>query len=331
MKMKIGLVIQGALMSVGRTGDKLHQSPEQLMKEGGVVHYDCRDNINRTIQEFGHLFDEIVVSVFDNQLKPGDSFPGAKLISFPDPGSIKQAGHYKDNNKYRQFISTLNGLKELEKSGIDYAVKTRTDIYLDLGKLLESFFAGDTKKIGATVVHPKTFLLHDLYFVAEFKMLKDFCEAILAYDKFEFISSVHREMVLKHAYVHYRKAIAVPDSAYFPIFPPDGVSVATRRIFEYMFENVFFSLSPEIFRSTLWRGTYFDADHVSSLVEVKSSPRKYNIPGFISTDWDRYFYFRQQMSGQKITFRNKMMMHLGRWGWRLWNLARQAGRVGKFK
>ncbi len=323
MKKKIGLVIQGALMSVGRTGDKLHQSPEQLMKEGGVVHYDCRDNINRTIREFGHLFDEIVVSVFDNQLKPGDNFPGAKLISFPDPGSIKQEGHYKDNNKYRQFISTLKGLKELEKSGIEYAVKTRTDICLDYGKLLESFFAGDTRKIGATVVHPKTFLLHDLYFIAEFKMLKDFCESILAFDKFEFIPSVHREMVLKHAYVNYRDKIGVPDWAYFPTYPPVGVSAASRKVFDYMFENVYFSLDPLIFKNTLWRGTYFPDDHISSLTKGKISSRKYNIPGLISTDWKRYFHFRLQIFGQKISIGDKIVIIIGRLGWRLWNLARR--------
>src|SRR3989344_3877342 len=146
MNKKIGLVIQGALLSVGRTGNKLHQTPEQLKKEGGVIEYDCRENIQKIIDDFGHLFDEIVVSVFDNQLKDGDGWRGAKIVSAADPGGIKQEGHYKDNNKYRQFLSTLNGLKELEKSGVQYAVKTRTDIYLDLEKLVHSFFShvGDT-------------------------------------------------------------------------------------------------------------------------------------------------------------------------------------------
>ena len=77
---KVGLVIQGALLSVGRTGDKLHQTPEQLKKEGGVIQYDTRENINKIIKEFGHLFDEIVVSVFDNQLRPQEFFPGAKIV-----------------------------------------------------------------------------------------------------------------------------------------------------------------------------------------------------------------------------------------------------------
>ncbi|MEK7227487.1 MAG: WavE lipopolysaccharide synthesis family protein [Patescibacteria group bacterium] len=323
MDKKIGLVIQGPLISIGRTGGKMRQSVEQLQKEGGVIHYDCRENINKIIKEFGYLFDEIVISTWDNEVKEGENFPGAKLVSQPDPGGIKQAGHYKDNNKYRQFLSTHLGLVELEKDNIDYAVKTRTDIYLDFGKLLGSFFKNDTKKIGATVMHPKTFLLHDLYFVAELKKLKDFCEAILSFDRFEFIPSVHREMVLKHAYVEYRNKIGVPDWAYFPVYPPTGVNAATRKIFDYMFENVYFSLPPSIFKETLWRGTYFPEDHVSSLTKGNVSSRKYNVPAFISTDWQRYFAFRQEVYGKKMVLQDKITANLGKWGWDLWNLTRK--------
>jgi hypothetical protein len=324
MKRKIGLVIQGALTSVGRTGDKLHQRPDQLKKEGGVVEYDCRENIQKIIDNFGHLFDEIVVSVFDNQLREGDGWRGARIVSAPDPGGIKQAGHYKDSNKKRQFLSTLNGINALEKSGIEYVVKTRTDTYLDFEKLLESFFAGNTEKIGATVVHPRNFLLHDLYFVAKFDKLKKFSQAILAYDGFEFIPSVHRDMILKHAHAEYKGKIGVPEWAYFPNFPPDGVSDETRKIFNYMFENIYFSLDPEVWKSTLWRGTYFAPDHFTSLLGPENQKqRKYDLPALITTDWARYFHFRQEISGERISWLDKVIIKIGQLGWDLWNLARR--------
>src|SRR3989344_1568605 len=324
MNKKVGLVIQGALMSVGRTGDKLHQSPEQLKKEGGVIHYDCRENIQKIIDNYGHLFDKVVVSVFDNQLKEGDNWRGAVIVSAPDPGGIKQVGHYKDNNKQRQFISTLNGILELEKSGIEYVVKTRTDIYLDLASLVESFFKNDTNKIGATIVYPDNFLLHDLYFVARLENLKKFCEAIMAYGNFEFISSVHREIVLKPAYFLYREAIKVPDWAYFPNFPPDGVSAVTRRVFNYIFENHFFSLPPEIWRGTLWRGTRFAKDHFSNLLGSRSHKLgKYNLPSLITTDWKRYFQFRKEVYGKGISTIDNIKIHLGKLGWDIWNLTRK--------
>ena len=326
---KIGLVIQGPLISIGRTGDKLHQSPEQLKREGGVLHYDCRPNINRIIAEFGPLFDAIVVSTWDNELKPGDAFPGATIVSALDPGGIKQENHYKDNNKFRQFISTLNGLNELEKRGIEHAVKIRTDIYLDLRGLIDSFAAGargNPRAIGATVVHPQTFLLHDLYFMATVDSLKRFCEGILAHDKFEFIPSVHREMILKHAYAEYKDEIGVPDSAYFPMWPPGGVSKETRKVFEHMFKNVYFSLDPELFRKTLWRGTYFEAEHVAGLVDATDAmPRKYSVPKLICTDWERYFAFRQTLTGQKQSIADAVAVKMGRIGWQAWSWVRKAG------
>ncbi|MBX4199185.1 WavE lipopolysaccharide synthesis family protein [Candidatus Parcubacteria bacterium] len=329
MNKKIGLVIQGPLMSIGRAGNRLHDTPEQLAKDGGIVHFDCRENIQRIVDDFGHLFDEIVVSTWDNEVKEGDGWKGVKLVSAPDPGGLKQVGHYKDNNKFRQFLSTLNGLKELEKSGIDYAIKTRTDTYLDIKKLVDSFLADvesntNSRAIYATAIQPSTFLLHDLYFASTTKAMIEFCEAILAYDRFEFISSVHREMVLKHAYSEYREVIGVPDYAYFPFYPPVGVSADTRKIFDYMFTHVFFSIDPDVFWSTLWRGAHYEKDHVSSLLEHKQGGRKYNIPALISTDWERYFHFRQETKGEVVTLLDKIVIKTGKWGWEAWNLFRAA-------
>jgi len=331
MKKKIGLVIQGPLLSIGRTGDKLRQTPEQLIAEGGVIHYDCRDNIKRIINEFGNLFDEIVVSTWDNEVKTGDGWVGAKLISAPDPGGIKQANSYKDNNKFRQFLSTLNGLRELEKSGVDIAVKIRTDIYLDLNKLVEDYVANieskkNPKAIYATVVHPATFLLHDLYFVSSLTAMSEFCESILGFDRFEFIPSVHREMVLKHAYKEYRNDISVPDWAYFPISPANGVNIMTRAIFDYMFKNVYFSLDPDLFKNTLWRGTYFDEKHVSFLIDEKTKVRKgYNIPAWLSVDWKRYFYFKKEITRREVTLIDRVVIMFGEFGWQSWIAFRRLG------
>jgi len=328
MNKKIGLVIQGPLLSIGRAGNNLHASVDKLKSEGGVIHFDCRENINSIIKEFGHLFSEVVVSTWQNEVKPGESFEGAKLVASPDPGGIKQVGHYKDNNKFRQFLSTLNGIKELEKSGVEYVLKMRTDQHLDLNRLVDSFFKemekhSNPKAIGATVIHPPTFLLHDLYFMSRLDALKEFCEAILGYERFEFIDSVHREMVLKHAYYSYRKDIGVSDPAYFPIAPPQGVSGATRKIFDYMFDNVYFDLDPELFRKTLWRGAYYETDHVDRLVNKAGPTRKFNIPLFISTDWDRYFHFRLQTSGTPISPGDNIQSKLGNFGWQIWNLIRK--------
>jgi hypothetical protein len=329
---KIGLVIQGPLISIGKSGEQFYWSLDKLQESGGAIHYDCRENIQRLITEFGPLFDEIIISTWDNEVKPEDSWIGAKLVAAPDPGGIPRANrkHYKDNNKFRQFLSTLNGLVELEKSGIDHAIKVRTDTYLDLAKLVESYLAGikktndDSRSIYAPVVHHSTFLIHDLYFAGHLKTMKEFCEAVLAYERFEFISSAHMEIVLKHAYGKYKEIIGVHDWAYFPLSPLMGVSAETRKIFEYMLENIYHSLEPTIFKDLLWRGSRFPADHVEGLVKVENPKnKKYNVPGLIATDWERYFHFREEVFGKQMSFQDKLLTAIGKLGWRMRNKARK--------
>jgi hypothetical protein len=323
---KIGLVIQGPLISVGKTGEQFYMTLEKLREAGGAVHYDCRPNIRRIISEFGHFFDEIVVSTWESEVREGDSFPGVRLVAAPDPGGIKRGNtkHYKDNNKFRQFLSMQNGLLELEKSGIDYAVKARTDTYLDLKKLLGSFLSGiedhGADAIFAPVIHKPTFLLHDLYFASSLAAMKRFCEGVLSYDRFEFISSAHMEIVLKHAYFIYKEQIGVPDWAYFPHSPLIGSSSETRKIFDYMLTHAYFSLDPEIFRALEWRGSRFPADHVSSLVnDEASSKRGYSVSGIIATDWERYYNFRREAFGEPFTPPRRMRAKVAKLGWRAWN------------
>ncbi len=134
-------------------------------------------------------------------------------------------------------------------------------------------------------------------------------------------------MILKHAYKEYKDKINVPDWAYFPISPANGINVKTREIFDYMFKNVYFSLDSDLFKKTLWRGTYFDAKHVSYLTDEKTKERKgYNIPSFVSIDWDRYFQFRLQTEGIKPSFFDRALVKVGRWGWDIWNQIRKVGR-----
>lgn len=334
MKKRIGLIIQGPLVSIGKTGEQYYLTLDELNAQGGAVKYDCRENINRLIREFGHLFDEIVISTLANDARPDESFEGAKLIFAPDPGGLKNvnAKNYKENNKFKQYASILNGLLELEKSGMDYAVKVRVDTHLDLKKLVDSFLSGvesgkNPQAVYVPLTHERTYLIHDLYFASTLEALKKFCEAILAYDHFEFISSAHMEAVLKHAYGEYRHDIGVPDWAYFPISPLDGISSATRKIFHYMLKNVYLSLDPDIFRFIEWRGSPFPRRHIVEMLEDTDwGGRKFNIPALFATDWEHYFRFREQVSGRRAGFFNKALIKVGSFGWRAW---RRIGNVFK--
>jgi len=348
---KIALVIQGPLLSIGKGGHNAHISQNKL-KKSDLVCYDCRENIKKLINDFGSLFDLIVISTWDNQIKASDQWPaGVKIVAKPDPGGIERPGLYKERNKYRMFTGIKNALDEIDKINkkIDYVVRIRTDQYLDLWELIKSFFRGlnNTNKncyrnelIFVPLFRPVDFTVADFYFASTLQAMKKFCNAILSYDNFEFFPNVHREIILKHAYVLYKKKINVPDWAYFPRLPQRGASRKTKRIFRFMFENIYFSLSPETFRSIIFRGSPFTEKYLSSRLRRKDLQsqkernvykkinqffllKKYNVPALASIDWERYFTFCQKFKGIELSWRNKLVIKAGKVGWDLWLLFRR--------
>lgn len=321
-------------MSFGRGGDKAHIRLKEL-GEDGLVRFDCRQNIQKIIDDFGALFNTIVVSTWDNEVLENDGWRGVHLVAKPDPGGLKREGTvqyaYKHNNKFRQFVGIQNGLLALEEiANVEYVVKIRTDQYVDLKQLIESFLQDvessklNKKKVYAPVVHPATFLLHDHYFAATPRTMRDFCEAVLAFDMFEFIDSVHREMVLKHAFVNYREDIGVPAWAYFPISPANGVSAPTKEIFRYMFSHAFASLSPGVLESASWRGSKFSDEYVESkLIAQRRTPKHYSIPSLISIDWKRYFSFLKRENNENIALSERIIANTGMVCWKFWQLIRR--------
>ncbi|MES2995142.1 MAG: hypothetical protein V4681_03870 [Patescibacteria group bacterium] len=332
-KEKIGLVIQGPLLSIGNEGKKAHIQ-KKVLGEKGFVRYDCRENIQRMIDEYGALFDTIVVATWDSEVLPDDGWKGATLVSMPDPGEVRRRKYTtRSRNKYRQFIGIRHGLIELEKlADVEYVVRVRTDTYVDLRKLLDSFFAGMQNdsyhpgSIGVPLARPVDYFIHDFYFIARREALKDFCDAILAFDLFEFISCVHRDSILKYAYVQFRDAIEVPGSAYFPHWPPCGASAQTKRIFSYMLENVFVPLDSAIFRTLLWRGSLLSEPHLRQQLGegMPSAKRTPDVPAFISTHWERYFLFLCETEGRKISLVDRALTGAGLAVWHLWNIVRNA-------
>ena len=334
---KIGLIIQGPLLSVGKDGQRAH-IPKVVLGEDGFVTYDCRDNIARIVSEFGHLFDKIVVSTWESEVRPDDHWDGVELLALPDPGEVRRTKFTsRSRNKYRQFFGILGGLKRLDEAYIGYAVRIRTDQYLDLEKLVNSLkmhgMQDDPKRIWVPFTRPADFFVHDIYLAGHTGSLIGFCEAMLSFDQFEFIWCVHREMVLKYAYLQYRAQIGVPDWAYFPHWPPSGAAAETKRIFSHLFRTVFTPLDRDIFTSVQWRGTllsnkhvvaqYIDSEKASNSLRAKNI---LDVNAMISVDWGRYHAFLHETQGIATHAYTNAMDRLADRGWKLWNWLRALSR-----
>jgi hypothetical protein len=338
---KIGLIVQGPLLSVGKDGSRAH-IPKTTLTESGFVEFDCRENIKRVIAEFGHLFEAVVVSTWESELKPGDGWEGASIAASPDPGEVRRRQYVvRSRNKYRQFIGISRGIEELERiSAVDYVLRIRTDQYLDLDKLVQNISdqveknSVDSDVIFVPFTRPDDFFVHDIYLASATDTMKQFCDSVLDFDMFEFIHCVHREMILKYAYARYKDRIEVPEYAYFPLWPPMGASRDTKRIFSYMFKNIFRSLGAEVFETVIWRGSSLNDTHISAQFSKRNLDRgggnvKKNllsVPNFISIDWKRYFLFLKETSARDQKITDQLHISLGVAGWKAWNKLRTLSR-----
>ena len=132
------LIIQGPLISNGIDGKNAHISIKSLNKDQEVS-WDCRQNIINIIEEYGHLFDRVIVSIWKSCPTFELQYKNVDVIRNPDLEDIKKPvfgldGSRGVNNSHRQFLSVLSATESLNDD--DYVIKIRTDQYIDLSEIL---------------------------------------------------------------------------------------------------------------------------------------------------------------------------------------------------
>ena len=121
---RVGVVIQGPLISEGRTGKSLTNS------ESPTVRYNCRADVIRNYQLCKKYFSEVVLSTWES--------PGLDLIRKEiDPSDIlvhenqekfESSNSASFRNRNKQAFTTLQGLGELSTRNCGRALKIRTDM-----------------------------------------------------------------------------------------------------------------------------------------------------------------------------------------------------------
>jgi hypothetical protein len=146
---KIALVVQGPIISYGLSGNTVGHGKTRVDESRFVAH-SCETDILKTLESALSLFDEVVLSTWEEQNTEFLSAlqPKIRIIKSKDPGTlipnyrkqIKDKPFVNEINTLRQFTSTLNGLLSLNDVDISYAIKIRTDQLLDLKLLKEALF-----------------------------------------------------------------------------------------------------------------------------------------------------------------------------------------------
>lgn len=277
--MKFGLVIQGPILSYGRTG-KTGIISASKVEEKHVVKYDSNDSISKIINSFGKIFDVIVLSTWESEkqyLKKDINaetifLDSSKAPAFKKIGFSKKTFHNNPtalDNRLKQFYSTFKGIEFIDNNfNVDFVVKIRTDMFIDLSKLtqhIESHYKSVSDKI--LIPHFTYGKIHfgDFYFAGNIQNMKNYFFYMSKNLRVQ--SSVHRELFFKYLYfVSNRNSIAYCSEEYANDWDLLRPHLA-----------IFAPLPKKIYTKMIWRGEYSSTPIKSKLFweDVKNMNNNY--------------------------------------------------------
>jgi hypothetical protein len=250
--LKLGLVIQGPILSIGRTGKGIDFDPNRI-SQGEFAEYDCTADIVANFKNYQDKFHSIVLSTWDSEIISDElqECEGLDLVVINESESIRKFNfdYSSSANLEKQFFSTLVGLNSLEKSGCNAAIKIRTDQVLDLNEMLENQNIFLQKKLFVPFrLSDIPDYMHDFYFAGGIELLQKFCHNITG-SKPHF-SNVHRDLFYRFMDLTYPRIFRL---FYFPK-GSDFSRLQQKRI-ERMWSTHLGILPASVWNSIIWRGS----------------------------------------------------------------------------
>ena len=249
----VGIVIQGPLISRGRTGVTAQIKRHKVASQH-VVNYECIENIAKLFKEFGG-FGRMVCVIWSDESEDDierlQSLVGSENVSIIDDATknVKpKKGVLPGNNKYRQFYSSLKGTEILAEHGCEYAIKIRSDQYLNLYELAEDFLKIKAARKNFIMIPrlqsgSSTDHLADFYIGGKTNDLRTCFGTYLSSP--ELYRNVHTDIFYSWASIMLGR----------PKYPPRVLGVKTnRRYIARAWNTLYCPASFSVLSALLWRG-----------------------------------------------------------------------------
>lgn len=327
-----GLVIQGPLTSRGFDGEAKYRE------------FDCIENIVRIQSKFGHLFESLVISTWEDE-------DPARLEQLKQLGfrivlcsSSDFSIPWHPDNRFLQYHSSLKGIAAIQDE-VKYVVKCRTDAYLDLDLLLQEFTAvlRDSQDYSLLKVGP----IHSLFFfkyrplaVADFVLLGE-SKLLLRFFKSQFdlaFGSAHPsqdwpegDSVRKFLFSLRSELPSRRAEEYFPSFSKDFFfdlvkakepivkpPETTVRVWETALRCVFSFSTEQVVNTLEIRGKKKQLDHSKVSFYSDWLLAKIDFPAYLGIcDWERprvgersWFFDSSEIRDMRISSRRRMWNQL---------------------
>lgn len=272
MSTSFGLLIQGPLLSGGRTGKTIDVTASEV-KDDDVVEYDCRKNINLILNRYAYLFEEIIVSTWVGEFEYAPK--GVKVCRIEEKTVPDIVEDRKSQNKWvaknnilKQYIGTSIGIHSFENN-VDYLIKIRTDQYLDLDRIVKWLLNNDLKsQIGISNIYKDIGYLPDFYFAGKFHVLREYFDILSSpgrANKYLINTSPHSNGILKYAYEKFFNIINLPPTCYSQTGTHEN-----QCIYVFMMNFAFKAIPLDVYESVEWRGHKFTDKHIQTIRDAST-------------------------------------------------------------
>lgn len=183
----VGVVVQGPLVSVGRSGET-HNIPLSAATKDDIVEFDSIPNILNLYKKAPNKAYFVVVAWGSERPELLDRLKGLMpessvvLVEDTAPEIRPKSEVIPGNNKYRQILGTLAGLEILRDRGCKTVVKIRSDQNLDVNQLVENTVSNcnNDRQLTVAALNPRLpASLPDFYFGGDVALLEDCLRATL--------------------------------------------------------------------------------------------------------------------------------------------------------
>ena len=273
---RLGLLIQGPMMSVGVSGVTVLPSKKERYHSDDLrnfyVRYDCNPNVISVLKNYRGLFSEVVLSTWENEVISENVVnSGITIVQSKELNRLNVSRHFSRKKRFRkfrkmasglgidspdayrqvftsnvlrQFYGSFEGIKAFEN--VTHVVRIRSDQSLDL-ELLRNSMDFDSNKIYVTYIAKGLVQLHDFYFAGKYNLLREyFCILSTGIN----VKDVHSNCILRYMHQKYRNKIKVHEGFYFA----KHSTFESLKIANYAVNHVFESFPFEVFKSVEWRG-----------------------------------------------------------------------------
>ena len=252
--MKIGLLIQGPIISQGRN-----------FVSSASVKFDSNSNICELYQKAVFHNCEAVLLTWKDEDVSKLEIPKKDIFQFCASKSelSKHLMNNRKSTKYKQFFLVRKGLQVLKERNCDVVIKVRTDQLFDLATLIDHI-----KKCSLNEDHRIMTLFADSRIIdswVDFTFAGQVEELSKIFEKYvsqkELFSSVHRDFF----YHLLREDYGFLENLISKVFLPySGKNFSQRQlgIIRKNWEHHFLLMPIEILKGFSWRGSSFDSSNL---------------------------------------------------------------------